>query len=104
MSKNQFNYVNLLLIMLVVLITVFPLVYVKGADFGGADGKAQEAIIELHPEYKPWFNNIWETPSGEVESLLFTLQGAMGAGFVCYYLGYLRGKKSQKECKPDAPN
>ncbi|NLN22191.1 MAG: cobalt ABC transporter substrate-binding protein CbiN, partial [Syntrophomonadaceae bacterium] len=40
----------------------------------------------------------WEPPSGEIESLLFALQAAIGAGFIGYYLGFVKGRKeSEKE-------
>ncbi|SFG24219.1 cobalt/nickel transport protein [Desulfotomaculum arcticum] len=84
---------NMLLLFVVVALVVFPLVYQNNAEFEGADGKAEEAITDIQPEYEPWFNSIWEPPSGEIESLLFVLQGALGAGVVCYYLGYLKGRK-----------
>ncbi|HHW28837.1 MAG TPA: energy-coupling factor ABC transporter substrate-binding protein [Syntrophomonadaceae bacterium] len=89
---------NIILIALVVLLAVFPLLIHKGAEFGGADGEAEEAITELHPEYEPWLESFWEPPSGEIESLLFALQAAIGAGFIGYYLGFVKGRKeSEKE-------
>ena len=42
-------------------------------------------------------HSIWEPPSGEIESLLFALQAAIGAGFIGYFIGYTRGKSKQKE-------
>lgn len=96
--KNSMLRNNLLLIALVAALAILPLVMVNGAEFGGADGQAEEVIMEINPHYRPWFSSIWEPPSGEIESLLFALQGALGAGFVCYYLGYMKGKKnSQKD-------
>jgi len=83
---------NLLLAALVVALAVVPLMTLKHAEFGGADGQAEEAITELHPDYKPWFAPFWEPPGGEVESLLFALQAALGAGVLGYGLGFLRGK------------
>jgi len=85
--------VNVLLLVLTVALAVFPLVYTGDADFGGADGKAEEVVAEINPQYRPWFSPVWEPPSGEIESLLFVLQGAAGAGFIGYYFGYLKGKK-----------
>lgn len=84
---------NLVLIFIVVALAVFPLVVNKNAEFGGADGQAEAVITELHPDYQPWFSSIWEPPSGEIESLLFALQAALGAGFIGYYVGYCRGRK-----------
>lgn len=83
---------NLLLLSIVVLLTIIPLFIQKGAEFGGADGEAEEAIGEINAEYEPWFESIWEPPSGEIESLLFVLQAAIGAGFIGYFIGFMRGK------------
>lgn len=88
-SKNN----NWILILLTVLLVIIPLITKGHEEFGGADGQAEEAILEINPEYEPWFESFWEPPSGEIESLLFSLQAALGAGVICYYLGYSKGKK-----------
>lgn len=84
---------NIILIIIVILLSVIPLWMKGGAEFGGADGQAEVAITQMQPDYKPWFSSIWEPPSGEIESLLFALQAAIGAGFIGYFLGYLRARK-----------
>ncbi|NYT05182.1 MAG: energy-coupling factor ABC transporter substrate-binding protein [Methanomicrobiales archaeon] len=58
--------------------------------WGGADGNAAE-IIEASG-YEPWFSPLWEPPSGEIESLFFSLQAAIGALVIGYFFGYYRGK------------
>ena len=78
---------NLILIGLVILLAAFPLWYCRDAEFGGADGMAGELIEESDPDYEPWFQPIFEPASGEVESLLFALQAAIGAGVVGFVLG-----------------
>ncbi len=60
--------------------------------WGGADGSAAEIIEESG--YEPWFDPIWEPPSGEIESLFFSLQAAIGAIIIGYFFGYYRGKKA----------
>jgi len=87
---------NLILILLVVLLAIVPLFMNRGAEFGGADGQAEEVITQINPDYQPWFSSVWEPPSGEIESLLFALQAALGAGFIGYYIGYVRGRKHAK--------
>lgn len=91
---------NLFLIVLVIGLVVWPLITVKDAEFGGADGQAETAISEVNTEYQPWFSSVWEPPSGEIESLLFALQAAIGAGVIGYGLGYMKGrnKKEENEC------
>lgn len=88
---------NILLLILVVCLAVVPLVLNKTAEFNGADGEAEAAITEINPDYKPWFESLWEPPSGEVESLLFVLQAAVGALFIGYFIGSSRMKKKMEE-------
>lgn len=93
-KKQNSSPNNLVIIVLVIFLAILPLFLNKGAEFGGADGQAEELITEINPEYTPWFSSIWEPPSGEIESLLFALQAALGAGLIGYYLGYGKGKNS----------
>ncbi|WP_078412816.1 energy-coupling factor ABC transporter substrate-binding protein [Priestia abyssalis] len=90
---------NMILLFIVIILAIVPLFIQKGAEFGGADGQAEEAIGEIAPDYQPWFQALWEPPSGEIESLLFALQAAIGAGFIGYFIGFMRGKNQQVEEK-----
>lgn len=92
MEKNIFKK-NIILLIIIVIIGVFPLLMIRDSEFGGADGKAEELIQEINPNYEPWANNIIELPGGETESLLFALQAALGAGVIGYVLGYLKGER-----------
>ena len=78
---------NLILIVLTVLLAAIPLWLLPNAEFGGADGQAEGVIQGLNPDYEPWFVLILEPASGEIESLLFALQAAVGAGVVGFVLG-----------------
>jgi len=82
---------NIFLLIMVAILAIFPLLTIQNSEFGGADGAAEEAIYEIDPQYQPWFSNFWEPPGGEVESLLFALQAALGAGFLGYYIGLKKG-------------
>ncbi len=88
--------INLLLLVGVIALGVIPFVLHKPQEgeeiFGGADGQAGDLAAEKKPEYEPWYSTFWEPPSGEVESGLFALQAAIGAGLVCYVIGYYRGR------------
>ncbi len=65
------------------------------AEYGGADDKPEGVIEEITGgTYKPIAEPIWEPPSGEIESLLFGLQAAIGAGILGYFFGYYRAKKN----------
>lgn len=87
-------------LLIVIALSAFPLFFLRDAEFGGADGEAENLITEMAPDYRPWFAGLWEPPSGEVESLLFSLQAAFGAGVVFYVLGYYTGKKSREKKNP----
>ena len=78
---------------LVIFVTLFVYTSSTGEhEWGGADDKPEGVINDLTDgTYTPWFNNIWEPPSGEIESLLFALQAALGAIIIGYFLGYYRG-------------
>lgn len=87
---------NLILIVLVVILAAIPLVICRGAEFGGADGEAESLVFELQPDYKPIFSPLLEPASGEIESLLFALQAAIGSGVVFYCIGYMVGKNKKE--------
>ena len=87
---------NLLLLILVVVIAVIPLIFVEG-EYGGADGEAETLITEINSDYTPWASALFEPASGEIESLLFALQAAIGAGVIGFGFGRLSAKfKSEK--------
>ena len=97
MKLTQKRTQNILLILGVVVLALVPLWIVEkpaaGADgeeveiFGGSDDKAKNLIGEIRPDYRPWFEPIIEPASGEIASMLFALQAALGAGFIGYYVG-----------------
>lgn len=58
--------------------------------FPGADAQAVEMVEETG--YQPWAEPLFE-PSREVESGIFALQAAIGAGVLFYVLGYLQGRR-----------
>lgn len=106
MKRHQ----NLILLIAVVLLAIFPLWLVQkpapDADgkpveiFAGADDKAKDLIGEISPDYQQWFEPLVEPASGEIASLLFALQAAIGAGFIGYYLGVSVGReKAGKEVR-----
>lgn len=84
---------NIVLGVLVILLMILPLMMNKEAAFEGSDGGAEEMIQEINPNYEPWANYLFEPPSGEIETLFFCIQTAIGTGVIFYYLGYSKGKK-----------
>ncbi|WP_405851656.1 energy-coupling factor ABC transporter substrate-binding protein [Streptomyces sp. NBC_00090] len=94
-SRN--TKINALLLLVVAALAVLPLALGLGdhkeEPFTGSDAEAETAITELQPEYEPWFSPLYEPPSGEIESALFALQAALGAGVLAYYFGVRRGRR-----------
>ncbi|QFR02330.1 energy-coupling factor ABC transporter substrate-binding protein [Streptomyces phaeolivaceus] len=95
MTKN--TKINVLLLLVVAALAVLPLALGLGdhkeEPFAGADAEAETAITEIQPDYEPWFSPLYEPPSGEIESALFALQAALGAGVLAYYFGIHRGRR-----------
>jgi cobalt/nickel transport system permease protein len=88
---------TVLLLLICAVIAIVPLVSLgKTAAFGGSDDAGSEAITELTgEEYEPWFTPLMEglfadgEIPGEIESLLFCLQAALGAGVFFFVVGRL---------------
>ncbi|MEU7488178.1 energy-coupling factor ABC transporter substrate-binding protein [Streptomyces sp. NPDC042319] len=93
--------INALLLLAVVALAVLPLALGLGdhkkEPFTGADSEAETAITKIEPDYEPWFSPLYEPPSGEIESALFALQAALGAGVLAYYFGLRRGRRQGEE-------
>ncbi len=90
----------LILSVIVIILFVAPLIIYNGYGedegyFGGSDDQAGDIIEQTG--YKPWFSSIWEPPSGEIESLLFALQAAIGALIIGYAFGYWRGQAKKED-------
>ncbi|OEC88519.1 MULTISPECIES: energy-coupling factor ABC transporter substrate-binding protein [Methanobacterium] len=90
----------IILLILVAAIVIFPLAIYNGLGedqgyFGGADDQGSEAIEETG--YEPWAQPLWEPPSGEIESLLFATQAAIGAIIIGYVLGYYSGQAKARK-------
>ena len=95
MKRN--TKINLVLLFLVAALAVLPLALGLGdhkkEPFTGSDAEAETAITELKPDYEPWFSPLYEPPSGEIESALFALQAALGAGVLGFAVGLRRGRR-----------
>ncbi|GAA2180726.1 hypothetical protein GCM10009785_12790 [Brooklawnia cerclae] len=89
-------------ILVVLLVALFVVSFVLGSGkasdgeegFGGTDS----AVVEIMDEQgaQPWFHPLFEPGSGEIESGLFALQAALGAGVVGFAFGNLRGRQAER--------
>lgn len=84
---------NAVLLLLAVALVAAPMVLKLPGTYTGTDDAARQAIAEHG--YEPWFESLWSPPSKEVESLIFALQAALGAGVLGYVLGVRRGRRGQ---------
>lgn len=66
----------------------------EGEAFGGTDAAVTEVLEENGVE--PWFNPVLELNSGELESGIFAVQAALGAGIFGFMIGNLRGRTVQR--------
>ncbi|WP_367298952.1 energy-coupling factor ABC transporter substrate-binding protein [Hafnia alvei] len=84
-----------ILIALVIALFIMPFFIDHGGEYGGSDDQAEAQILQISPHYQPWFESIYEPASGEIESLLFTLQGCLGTAVIFYVLGYYRRGRNE---------
>lgn len=90
MSKNTKIVISI--IILIILIAFVPLFALPNAEFGGSDDAGSTVVEEVDPDYEvhstPLIENILgrELP-GEVESLLFCLQTAIGVSIIAFFMG-----------------
>jgi len=96
---------NFILLAIVLVLVILPMVLPTPSGvkepFAGADDQGMQAVTMINPDYKPWFEPLWEPPSGEIESLLFALQAGLGSGLLGYYLGLRRGQSQRRKPEQD---
>jgi cobalt/nickel transport protein len=95
------SLVNALLVLAVVALFAVPLLLDGGvSEYGGTDAAVTEDLEA--GGYTPWFESLF-SPAGEVESGLFALQAAVGAGVLGYVLGLLRGRRRAEPAPAPEP-
>jgi cobalt/nickel transport protein len=98
--KLKLEYIVLGIILIFAIIFTYN-VYYGDHEWSGADVNAGNMIDTVTGgSYKPWFNPVFEPPSGEVETFMFAFQSAIGAIIVGYFLGYWRGSAKAKVAVP----
>lgn len=97
MTSSLSPRTSVVLLVLAAVLCAAPLILPIKGDFVGTDDAASEAIEASHPGYERWTKPFWEPPSKEIESLLFALQAAFGAGIVGYALGRRHGSRRRDD-------
>ena len=102
MSKKN-KITMLILFFIVIILIVFPVLALKNAEFGGSDDAGSVMIEEINGEYEPWFTPVLEKYidgeiPGEIESLLFCIQTALGVGVIAFCMGrFVKRKKWEQK-------
>lgn len=102
-KKNNNKRTVIILLILALVIAAVPLFILKGATFGGSDDAGSQMVSQITGgNYKPWFTPVLEKwiggqIPGEVETLLFCLQTAIGTGIIFFFIGrfYERNKMAK---------
>ncbi|MCI8629676.1 MAG: energy-coupling factor ABC transporter substrate-binding protein [Firmicutes bacterium] len=103
MSKKN-KITMLILFFIVIILIVFPVLALKNAEFGGSDDAGSVMIEEINGEYEPWFTPVLEKYidgeiPGEIESLLFCIQTALGVGVIAFCMGRFVERKKWEQKK-----
>lgn len=94
---------NVTLLILAILIVGWPLVARVASEYQGTDSQAQSVVEAIDPDYQPWFSSLIVLPGSEIESLLFALQAALGAGVLGFALGRMTARPKQATHDPVTP-
>ena len=89
--KNKIT--NTILIAICLVILIVPFILHRDSEFEGSDAQAEDIIMELDESYEPWVSPVFPEIPGEIETLLFTIQAALGGGFIGYYMGRKKNAK-----------
>lgn len=87
---NIRSYKKFILLGIVGILSTLPFLLIKNSEFGGVDALAPQLVYELNPDYVQWIDHLWAPPGSETESLLFSIQAALGGGVIGYILGLLK--------------
>lgn len=94
--NNKTIYITGFAIVFIMCLGIF--VFTNG-EWGGSDDSGGEAAEEhgVVPWLKDWIAAIYGDLPGEIESLLFAIQAAIGAIIIGYFIGSARSKKAAQQ-------
>jgi cobalt/nickel transport protein len=93
----QKRLINLCLLAGAVSLSLAPVLIYQGHEFKATDTRNQQAIADVQPRYKPWFQPIIKPSGSEIETFLFATQAAIGSGVTCYILGLYKGRTERRK-------
>ena len=100
-SKPNSRWVTIVIVLALVVMFCISFALGSGKASEGEEGFAgtDSVVVEIMEQdgAKPWCSPIWEPGSGEIESGLFAMQAALGAGVVGFVFGNLRGRSKERE-------
>lgn len=88
---------SIILLVLATALVAAPLVLPISGAFTGTDDVASQAIAASRPGFTRWIEPLWTPPSKEIESALFALQAALGAGILGYVIGRRHGSRRRDD-------
>lgn len=88
---------SIILLVLAAAVVAAPLVLPITGAFTGTDDVGSKAIEASHPGYVRWTKPFWEPPSKEIESTIFALEAAFGAGILGYVIGRRHGSRRRDD-------
>ncbi len=94
-SGKRTLVMNIVAVMICVALIFVPFLAYQG-EYSGTDDQGMDAITEIDENYEPWFNSIFEPGSDQMEVTLFSLQTAIGAGLLGYFIGNMKKKAKKK--------
>jgi len=89
-QQVKMKYLYILIIGLLLAIFTLPFVVNAGKDFSGTDGQGPDQITSSG--YTPWIEPLGYQPDELGERVIFSLQVAIGASIIGYFVGYMRSK------------
>lgn len=94
-EQKKINTKHFLIVVMVIALFIVPFIINQNAEFSGTDGQGPDAIEESG--YTPWIDPLAYQPDDLGERLLFSLQVAIGAVILGFYVGHETGRVNNKK-------
>ena len=90
---------NALLLAAAVTLAALPLVFLRDAEWLGADDRGMAAIQQLNADYRPWFGHLFDPSALGIERYLFGLQALLGASVTFGAIGWFVARRASTDLK-----